>query len=84
MTVKLENNGTGIMPVEVAATRGERFAKDGTPERPITARHARRSPWARASRATWSSPARSSPSGSSSTPTPRSFSSGGRVLWSSF
>ena len=30
-TVKLENAGTGAMPVEVAATRGERFAKDGTP-----------------------------------------------------
>ena len=31
VTVKLENAGTGVMPVEVAATRGERFAKDGTP-----------------------------------------------------
>ena len=27
----LENTGTGVMPVEVAAMRGERFAKDGTP-----------------------------------------------------
>ena len=32
MTVKLENVGAGVMPVEVAATRGERFAKDGTPD----------------------------------------------------
>jgi ABC-2 type transport system permease protein len=31
VTVKVENAGSGIMPVEVAATRGERFAKDGTP-----------------------------------------------------
>jgi len=30
-TVRLENVGTGIMPVDVAATRGERFAKDGSP-----------------------------------------------------
>ena len=30
VAVKLENLGTGVMPVEVAATRGERFAKDGT------------------------------------------------------
>ncbi len=30
--VKLENSGTGTMPVEVAATRGERFDKDGTPK----------------------------------------------------
>ena len=32
-TVKVENIGAGTMPVEVAATRGERFAKDGTPHR---------------------------------------------------
>jgi ABC-2 type transport system permease protein len=31
VSVKLENIGSGIMPAEVAATRGERFAKDGTP-----------------------------------------------------
>ena len=31
VTVKVENTGTGLMPVELAATRGERFAKDGTP-----------------------------------------------------
>ena len=31
VAVRLENVGTGTMPVEVAATRGERFAKDGTP-----------------------------------------------------
>jgi ABC-2 type transport system permease protein len=31
VTVKLENAGTGVMPVEVAATRNERFAKDGMP-----------------------------------------------------
>ena len=31
VTVRLENIGTGVMPVEVAATRGERFAKDGSP-----------------------------------------------------
>ena len=31
VTVRLENAGTGVMPVEVAATRGERFAKDGSP-----------------------------------------------------
>jgi len=29
-TVRLENVGAGIMPVEIAATRGERFAKDGS------------------------------------------------------
>jgi len=29
--VRIENVGTGLMPVEVAATRGERFAKDGSP-----------------------------------------------------
>jgi hypothetical protein len=28
--VRLENVGSGVMPVEVAATRGERFAKDGS------------------------------------------------------
>ena len=32
VTVRLENVGTGVMPVEVAATRGERFAKDGSPQ----------------------------------------------------
>jgi len=31
VTVRLENAGTGVMPVDVAATRGERFAKDGSP-----------------------------------------------------
>jgi ABC-type transport system involved in multi-copper enzyme maturation permease subunit len=31
VTLKLDNVGTGVMPVEVAATRGERFAGDGTP-----------------------------------------------------
>ncbi len=31
VTLKLENIGAGVMPVEVAAARGERFAKDGTP-----------------------------------------------------
>jgi len=30
VTVRLENVGTGVMPVDVAATRGERFAKDGS------------------------------------------------------
>ncbi|HKI20552.1 MAG TPA: M1 family aminopeptidase, partial [Isosphaeraceae bacterium] len=30
-TVRVENAGTGLMPVAVAATRGERFAKDGSP-----------------------------------------------------
>ncbi len=30
-TVQIENAGTGVMPVAVAATRGERFAKDGSP-----------------------------------------------------
>jgi hypothetical protein len=29
-TFRLQNAGTGTMPVEVAATRGERFAKDGS------------------------------------------------------
>ena len=61
------------MPVEVAATRGERFAKDGSPVADY--REARATvTLARANRATSSSPAPSSPSGSSSTPTPRSFS----------
>jgi hypothetical protein len=31
VTAKLENVGTGVMPVEAAAVRGERFAKDGSP-----------------------------------------------------
>jgi ABC-2 type transport system permease protein len=31
VSVRLENIGTGVMPVDVAATRGERFAKDGSP-----------------------------------------------------
>ncbi len=30
VTAHIENAGTGTMPVEVAATRGERFAKDGS------------------------------------------------------
>ena len=30
VTFRLENVGSGVMPVEVAATRGERFAKDGS------------------------------------------------------
>ena len=29
MSVRVENAGTGEMPVEIAATRGERFNKDG-------------------------------------------------------
>ena len=32
VTVGLENVGAGSMPVEVAAVRGERFAKDGSPD----------------------------------------------------
>jgi ABC-2 type transport system permease protein len=31
LTVWLENEGSGSMPVEVAAVRGERFTKDGSP-----------------------------------------------------
>ncbi len=31
VTVRLENIGAGLMPVDVAAIRGERFAKDGSP-----------------------------------------------------
>jgi ABC-2 type transport system permease protein len=31
VNARLENTGSGVMPVEVAATRGERFAKDGSP-----------------------------------------------------
>src|SRR6185369_1596130 len=31
VAVKVRNAGTGRMPVEVAATRGERFTKDGKP-----------------------------------------------------
>ncbi len=31
VAARLENLGTGVMPVEVAASRGERFAKDGSP-----------------------------------------------------
>lgn len=31
VTVKVKNAGTGRMPVEVAATRGERFTEDGKP-----------------------------------------------------
>jgi hypothetical protein len=31
ISVTVENAGTGTMPVEIAATRGERFAKDGSP-----------------------------------------------------
>jgi ABC-2 type transport system permease protein len=31
VTVRLENEGSGAMPVEVAAARGERFTKDGSP-----------------------------------------------------
>ncbi len=31
VTVQIENAGSGVMPVEVAAVRGERFAKDGSP-----------------------------------------------------
>jgi ABC-2 type transport system permease protein len=31
VAVRLENVGTGVMPVAVAATRGERFAKGGSP-----------------------------------------------------
>jgi hypothetical protein len=32
-TLHIENVGTGLMPVEVAATRGERFTKEGLPSR---------------------------------------------------
>jgi hypothetical protein len=32
VTARVENVGTGRMPVEVAASRGERFAKDGSPD----------------------------------------------------
>jgi ABC-2 type transport system permease protein len=32
LTARVENAGTGRMPVEVAAARGERFAKDGSPD----------------------------------------------------
>jgi ABC-type Na+ efflux pump permease subunit len=31
VTVRVENAGTGTMPVEIAAVRGERFAPDGSP-----------------------------------------------------
>jgi hypothetical protein len=31
VTGRLENVGTGVMPVEVAAVNGDRFQKDGTP-----------------------------------------------------
>jgi ABC-2 type transport system permease protein len=31
VSARLENVGAGVMPVEIAASRGERFAKDGTP-----------------------------------------------------
>ena len=31
LTVRVENAGSGVMPVEIAAVRGERFAKDGSP-----------------------------------------------------
>jgi hypothetical protein len=32
LTARVESAGTGRMPVEVAAARGERFAKDGSPD----------------------------------------------------
>ena len=32
MTVRVENAGSGTMPVEVAAARGDRFATDGSPD----------------------------------------------------
>ncbi len=32
LTARVENAGTGRMPVEVAAARGERFAQDGSPD----------------------------------------------------
>lgn len=32
VTVRVKNAGTGRMPVEIAATRGERFGKDGKPK----------------------------------------------------
>ena len=64
-------------------SRSRPRAASGSPRmerpHPITARPARRSPSARANRATSSSSAPSSPSGSSSTPTPRCFSFGARV-----
>jgi hypothetical protein len=31
VTVRVENVGTGLMPVEVAAIQGERFTEDGKP-----------------------------------------------------
>ena len=59
--VKVENIGTGLMPVDVAAIRGERFTKDGTPNPdyqrgPRDGRH-----WAGANQRTLSSLARTSP-----------------------
>jgi ABC-2 type transport system permease protein len=32
VTARVENAGTGTMPVEIAATQGERFAEDGSPK----------------------------------------------------
>ena len=32
VTARVENAGSGTMPVEVAASRGDRFAKDGSPD----------------------------------------------------
>ena len=31
VSVRVENVGSGVMPVEIAATRGDRFKKDGSP-----------------------------------------------------
>ena len=78
VTVRVENAGTGRMPVEVAAARGERFTDDGKPGSRLSRRARARSSSARARSARCASPAPSSPTGSSSIPTSRCSNCGER------
>ena len=59
VSVRVENAGTGEMPVEIAATRGERFNKDGSAS-PDYKEAVRRLCWGRVSRRMLTSTARSS------------------------
>ena len=71
----LRNDGTGTMPLEVAAARGDRIDKDGKPETRTTAMPGSASPSARARSSRSPSAATSSPTGSCPTQMPGSSSS---------
>ena len=80
LTVRVENAGSGVMPVEIAAVRGDALPRMAR-RRPNIERRAQSSFLARVSRRTRQLSARSSPSRLSLIPTRRSCKSGGKTPW---